>query len=173
MGIHSLDKDCSVLVQDGDGRVQPFWISAGSYRFIKNISKIACEQGENDGEYFNCSGELSNMVDATYIDQGTDEAAERIINTEEGDIGSGGGGSGSSVNWDFSGISDFFKTLSENIATIIIIIVIVAAIAGGIILIIVIYCVCKHKKEIAFVAGAAVGGPVGAQIASQAVSNKM
>jgi hypothetical protein len=62
MGIHSLDKDCNVLVEDGDGKVQPFWISAGSYRFIKNISKIACVQGENDGEYTNCTGNLSSMV---------------------------------------------------------------------------------------------------------------
>jgi hypothetical protein len=170
MGIHSLDNDCSVLVQDGEGRVQPFWISAGSYRFIKNISRIGCVQGENDGEYFNCSGELSNMVDATSKDHGYDETKEVIQDFREGNTD--GGGSGGSVDLDFSGISNFFKALSENIATVIMIIVIIAILAGGIILII-IYYVCKHKKEIAFVAGAAVGGPVGAQIASQAVGNKM
>jgi hypothetical protein len=63
--------------------------------------------------------------------------------------------------------------LSENIATVFVIIIVISIVAGIIVLIIIIYCVCKHKKEIAFVAGATVGGPVGAQIASQAVGNKV
>lgn len=43
MGFTAIEKDCAIKLADGDGVIQNFWISKGAYRFIENISALACD----------------------------------------------------------------------------------------------------------------------------------
>jgi hypothetical protein len=132
--ITNLTDECSVKIADSADFRYHISLSSGSYRFFKDVKKIACTHTTN-GYYINCSNSAV-MVDLVTKSMKYDEGAEVIVTS------SSDGSRTSSTSISFS---DLFKNNTFNIIMIVVFIII------GIVAVIIIICLirylCNRQKQ--------------------------